>query len=101
MQALKMFTGGNDNKGSNQGKGGQNEFIGAAMAQAAKLFDQQSSQGKTKPDATKQDAVASAAQMALKLYLKSEMSGGSGGGSSGGGGGAGGLLNLASKFLSK
>jgi len=38
--------------------------------------------------------------MALKLYLKSEM-GGSGGGSSGSGGGAGGLLNLASKFLSK
>lgn len=110
-----MFTGGNEDKGN---KGGQNEFIGAAMAQAAKLFDQQSSQGKTvsvlvlftpkiitdleqKPDATKQDAVASAAQMALKLYLKSEMKGGSGGGSSGGGGGAGGLLNLASKFLTK
>ena len=38
--------------------------------------------------------------MALKLYLKSEM-GGSGGGGGGSGGGAGGLLNLASKFLSK
>lgn len=38
--------------------------------------------------------------MALKLYLKSEMKGGSGGGSSSGGG-AGGLLNLASKFLTK
>jgi hypothetical protein len=36
--------------------------------------------------------------MALKLYMKSEMGGGGGGGS---GGGAGGLLNLASKFLSK
>jgi hypothetical protein len=36
--------------------------------------------------------------MALKLYMKSEMGGSGGGGS---GGGAGGLLNLASKFLSK
>jgi hypothetical protein len=54
-----------------------------------------------KPEATKQDAVAQAAQMALKLYLKSEMSGGSGGGSSSGGGAAGTILNLAGKFLSK
>jgi hypothetical protein len=46
MQALKMFTGGGGG-GGNQGKGGQNEFIGMAMGQAAKLFDQQSSQGNT------------------------------------------------------
>jgi hypothetical protein len=43
MQALKMFTGGSES----EGKGGQNKFIGMAMAQAAQLFDQQSSQGKT------------------------------------------------------
>jgi hypothetical protein len=43
MQALKMFTGGKED----QGKGGQNQFIGVAMAQAAKLFDQQSAQGNT------------------------------------------------------
>ncbi|KAJ4288160.1 hypothetical protein N0V90_012177 [Kalmusia sp. IMI 367209] len=94
MQALKMFTGGNEETG----KGGQNKFIGLAMGQAAQLFDQQSSQGKTQPGATKQDAVAQAAQMALKFYMKSEMGGGgaSGGGSSGG---VGGLMNLASKFL--
>lgn len=45
------------------------------------------------PDATKQDAVSQAAQMALKMYMKSG-SGGGGGASSGGG-----LMSLASKFL--
>lgn len=43
MQALKMFTGGKEE----DGKGGQNKMIGLAMAQAAQLFDKQSSQGKT------------------------------------------------------
>ncbi|KAF2253295.1 hypothetical protein BU26DRAFT_515657 [Trematosphaeria pertusa] len=43
MQAMKMFTGGK----AEDAKGGQSKFIGLAMAQAAKLFDQQSSQGKT------------------------------------------------------
>ena len=52
--------------------------------------DQQHAQGNT-GGASKQDAVASAAQMALKMYMKSEMGGG---GSSGGG-----LMSLASKFL--
>jgi hypothetical protein len=43
MQAAKMF-----NSGSNDdAKGGQNKLIGMAMAQAAELFDQQQSQGKT------------------------------------------------------
>jgi hypothetical protein len=46
MQALKMFTGGQG--GGKEQKGGiQNQVIGMAMAQAAKLFDQQSAQGKT------------------------------------------------------
>lgn len=95
MHALKTFNG----SSGEEAKGGQDKFIGLAMAQAAQLFDQQKSQGKTQPDATKQDAIAQAAQMALKFYLKSEAggSGGSGGGSSGGG--LGGLLNLASKFI--
>jgi len=92
MQALKMFNGGSQE----DAKGGQNKFIGLAMGQAAQLFDQQQAQGKTSPGATKQDAVAQAAQMALKFYMKSE-AGGSGG--SGGGSGMGGLLNIASKFM--
>lgn len=55
------------------------------------------------PDTTKQDVITQAAQMALKLYLKSEMNGGkSSGGSGGSGGGSmGTMLNLAGKFLSK
>jgi hypothetical protein len=94
MQALKMFNGGS----SQQASGGQNKFIGLAMSQAAQLFDQQSSQGKTDPSASKQDAVAQAAQMALKFYMKSDAGGG---GASGGssGGGLGGLLNIASKLM--
>jgi hypothetical protein len=44
MQALKMFTGG---QGGGSGGGSQNQFVGMAMAQAAKLFDQQSASGNT------------------------------------------------------
>ncbi|KAK5002283.1 hypothetical protein LTR16_004451 [Cryomyces antarcticus] len=92
MQALKMFTGGQGGaQGGGMGAGGQNQFVGMAMAQASKLFDQQSAQGNTHPSATKQDAVSSAAQMALKMYMKSQMGGG--------GGGASGLMGMASKFL--
>jgi hypothetical protein len=43
MQAAKMFNSG----GNEQASGGQNKLIGLAMAQAAQLFDQQQSQGKT------------------------------------------------------
>jgi hypothetical protein len=98
MQALKMFGG-----SSGGGGGGQNKFIGLAMGQAAKLFDQQAAQGNVSQGANKQDAVASAAKMALQFYLKSEAGGGGMGGGMGGGGGSGGglggLLNMASKFL--
>ena len=48
MQALKMFTGGGAGHGGQGSQGGgnsQNQFIGMAMGQASKLFDQQSSQG--------------------------------------------------------
>lgn len=51
------------------------------------------------PGANKQDAIAQAAQMAFKFYMKSEMGGG--GGSGGGSGGMGNLMNIAGKFLSK
>jgi hypothetical protein len=47
MQALKMFTGGSSGSAGAAGGGGQNQFVGMAMAQAAKLFDQQSSSGNT------------------------------------------------------
>ncbi|KAH6634005.1 hypothetical protein B0J18DRAFT_470719 [Chaetomium sp. MPI-SDFR-AT-0129] len=96
LQALKLFTSGN--QGQAQGKGGQNAFVGLAMAQAAKLFDAQASQGNVEPGADKQSAVKKAGETALKLYLKSK--GGSAGAGAGvGGGGVDGLLGLASKFL--
>lgn len=92
MQALKMYQSGS----SDDAKGGQNKFIGMAMGQAAQLFDKQQSQGKTDPGATKQEAIAQAAQMALKFYLQGNASGGGSGASSGS---LGGLLNMASKFM--
>ncbi|ROW07749.1 hypothetical protein VMCG_03634 [Cytospora schulzeri] len=96
MQALKMFTGGSSSSSSSGSS--QSEFIGLAMSEASKLFEQQSSQGKVSSGSSKESAVQQAGEMALKMYLKSK--GGSGGsGSSGGGGGAGGLLSLASKFM--
>lgn len=55
--------------------------------------DQQSSQGNVAGGANKQDAVQHAAQMAMNMFMKSEMGGG------GGGGGASGLMSLASRFL--
>ncbi|KAH9826250.1 transcription initiation factor tfIID [Teratosphaeria destructans] len=93
MQALKMFNGGGGSSSSGGSSGGsQNQFIGMAMAQASKLFDQQQSQGNVQQGHSKQDAVQSAAQMAMKMFMKSEMGGG---GSSSGGG----LMSLASKFF--
>ena len=88
MQALKMFTGGGGGGGSSQGGNSQNAFIGMAMGQASKLFDQQSSQGQVAPGADKQSAINSAAKMALSMYMKGQ-----------GGGGSGGLMGLASKFM--
>jgi len=55
------------------------------------LPDQQSASGNVQSGASKQDAVGSAAQMAMKMFMKSEM-----GGSGGSGGG---LMSMASKFL--
>ena len=87
MQALKMFNSG----GSSSGGGSSQEFMGMAMGQAAKLFEQQQSQGNVASGASKESAVQQAGEMALKMYMESEM-----GGSSGGSG----LMGMASKFLS-
>ena len=92
-----MFTGGHSGgqsggQGGGQGGGSQqNQFIGMAMAQASKLFDSQSASGNVHASASKQDAISSAAQMALKMFMSSQ--------SSGGGSGPGGLMGLASKFM--
>jgi hypothetical protein len=86
MQALKMFNG-----GSSGGSSSQQEFIGMAMGQASKLFDSQASSGNVADGESKESAVQQAGEMALKMYMKSEMGGGSSGGS--------GLMGLASKFM--
>jgi len=91
MQALKMFSGGGGSSGGSQSQSGsQNQFVGMAMSEASKLFDQQSSQGQVASGTDKQSAINSAAKMAMQMYMKSQ-----GGGSSG----AGGLMSLASKFM--
>lgn len=87
LQALKMFTGGSSSGGSSK-----SEFIGLAMSEASKLFDQQSSSGRISSGSSKESAVQQAGEMALKMYLKSQGGGSSSGGSSG-------LLSLASKFM--
>lgn len=86
-----MFTGGGGGggQGQGQGQGSQNQFIGMAMSEASKLFDQQQSQGQVAPGTDKQSAINSAAKMALSMYMKNQ----------GGGGGGGGLMSLASKFM--
>ena len=82
-----LMGGGNSGGGS----GGQNAFVGMAMGQASKLFDQQQSQGGTVPGANKQDVVNKAAEMAMKMYVKNQMSSG--------GGGVSGLMGMAGNFL--
>ncbi|KAI1338756.1 hypothetical protein F5Y15DRAFT_97388 [Xylariaceae sp. FL0016] len=89
MQALKMFSGGQS--GSSHENNSQSAFVGMAMAEASKLFDQKASQGKVSGSSSKESAVMQAGEMALKMYMKSQ----GGGGSSSGGG----LLSLASKFM--
>jgi len=90
MQALKMFTGGGS--GSQSSGGGQNAFIGMAMGQASKLFEQQSASGNVAEGASKESAIQKAGEMALKMYMKNQMGGGSSGS-------MGGLMSMASKFF--
>ncbi|KAK2758755.1 hypothetical protein FQN54_003446 [Arachnomyces sp. PD_36] len=98
MQALKMFTSGQE---GSTGSGGhdQNKLIGLAMAQAGKAWEEQNQGGNVKTD--KQSAVNNAAKMALKMYMKNQGSSGGVGGGLGGTGGPGGLGSLAQKFLFK
>ncbi|KAK0731533.1 hypothetical protein B0H67DRAFT_549282 [Lasiosphaeris hirsuta] len=99
LQALKLFTSGSSDTHQPQS---QSAFIGLAMSQASKLFDQQASAGNVAASADKQSAVTKAGEMALKMYLKSQAGHGGGlpGASSGGGSGSlGGLLSLASKYV--
>ncbi|KAF7182940.1 hypothetical protein CNMCM7691_002684 [Aspergillus felis] len=90
MQALKMFTTSSEGEKSGMDK---NAFIGMAMAQAKKMFEEKEASGQV-VNGDKQSAINKAAEMALKMYLKS-----GGGGMAGTGGPGGGLLQLASKFL--
>lgn len=92
LQALKMFTG-------SSGGSTKSEFIGLAMAEASKLFEQQQTAGKVSSDTSKESAVQQAGEMALKMYLKSKTGAGGGGEGGGSGGGSSGLLSLASKFM--
>jgi hypothetical protein len=84
--------------------GGQNNnaFVGMAMAQAAKMFDQHDANGNVQ-QGSKQDAVSSAASMAMKLLSSSGGSSGSGGsGIAGmlmGGGGSSTMMNLVGKLM--
>jgi hypothetical protein len=87
--------------------GGQNNnaFMGMAMSEAAKMFDQHDGQGNVQ-SGNKQDAVSSAAGMAMKLLSSSSGGVGSGGSGiagllmgGGGGGGAGQLMGLVSKLM--
>ena len=87
MQAFKNFTSGGGG-GSSSGGNMQSKLIGMAMAEASKLFDSQGAAG-----GNKQEAVNGAAEMAMKLLLKSQMSSMIGGGNSGG---LGGLASLVS-----
>ncbi|KAL1855599.1 hypothetical protein Plec18167_004062 [Paecilomyces lecythidis] len=90
IEALKMFTQGGGGSGLGGGGDEKSKLIGMAMAQASKAWDQQG--GNASGD--KQSAINSAAEMALKMYMKNQ-----GGSGLGGTGGPSGLLSLASKFL--
>ncbi|KAK3693497.1 hypothetical protein B0T22DRAFT_476342 [Podospora appendiculata] len=97
MQALKMFTSGGGASGTQNQS--QSAFIGLAMAQASKLFDQQASAGRVASGTDKSSAVMKAGEMALQMYLKSQ--GGRASSSSAGSGGSGiaGLMKMANAFM--
>ncbi|KAF4451075.1 beta-flanking protein [Fusarium austroafricanum] len=96
MQALKMYTQGQGQSGSGSGSNSQTQFLGMALAEASKLFDNKAASGKVSDGTSKESVVQQAGEVALKMYLKNQMGGG--GGEQGG---AGGLMSLASKFLAK
>ncbi|KAM7198261.1 hypothetical protein V8F20_006288 [Naviculisporaceae sp. PSN 640] len=103
MEALKLFTSGGASQSTSQ-----NAFIGLAMSQAAKLFDQQSSRGNLASEASKESAVMKAGEMALQMFLRSQMDSAPGNKFPGAGAGPaglgsenslGGLLTLAGKLM--
>lgn len=65
MQALKMFSGGQS--GNTHEGNSQNAFVGMAMGQASKLFDQQSANGNVESGASKESVIQQAAESALKM----------------------------------
>ncbi|GAA5916988.1 hypothetical protein JCM6882_005084 [Rhodosporidiobolus microsporus] len=93
LQALKGFIGGGNTQQQNQGGDFKAQLISKAMAEAAKLFDQN---GGAAGGAQKQDVVNQAGKMMLKLMVKNQVSGAIGGGSEGG---MGQLLSLAQGFM--
>ncbi|KJK75790.1 hypothetical protein H634G_09154 [Metarhizium anisopliae BRIP 53293] len=84
MQALKKFTQSDNNASSGSG---QAAFLGMAMSEASKLFDSKASQGKVADGASKENVVQQAAEMAMKMYFKSQAQS------------QGGLAGLASQFI--
>ncbi|KAG5928239.1 hypothetical protein E4U42_001072 [Claviceps africana] len=78
MQALKMFTQ-SDGAGSVSGQGA---FLGMAMTEASKLFDDKAARGKLQGGARKENVVRQAVETAVKMYLS-----------------RGGLAGMAVKFL--
>ncbi|KAG5979752.1 hypothetical protein E4U55_004798 [Claviceps digitariae] len=85
MQALKMFTQSNHSASSVAGQGA---FLGMAMAEASKLFDDKAAQGKVQGGASKENVVQQAVETAMKMYFKSQATTSQGG-----------LAGMAAKFL--
>lgn len=110
MQALKQFTSsgatpGETHQQQSSGGGLQTKLISMAMAEAAKLFDQNGGAGN---GGQKQDVVNSAGQAMMKLMIKNQVSGMMGGGASsmagssgaaGSGGGMSQMFNMAQAFM--
>ncbi|KAF4340585.1 beta-flanking [Fusarium beomiforme] len=92
MQALKMFTQGQSQ--SSTGANSQTAFLGLALAEASKLFDNKAASGKVAEGTSKESVIQQAGEVAFKMYLKNQA------GAGGQQGGASGLMSLASKFLS-
>lgn len=75
-----VLGGGSGNTGSGDF---QQKLIGAAMAQAGKLFDQKQNAGQA-GGGSKEDAMNKAGEQVMKLLVKNQVSGMIGGGNSGG-----------------
>lgn len=84
MQTLKKFTQ-SDNSASSAS--GQGAFLGMAMAEASKLFDDKAAKGKVEGGASKENVVQQAVETAMKMYFKSQATS------------QGGLAGMAAKFL--